>query len=299
KKSFKALTDLTDQKIEKENITTWDFGDLPESTVINTNGISIRAYPALVDKKTSVAIKLFDTPEKASLNHSKGLLRLFILVDSKQYNSQKRQLKNIQSLCLRYTSSGTCEELKHGILQAAFRNTYLQDVTIRTQQQFSDTLQTQQAGIAVNCDELCHLLDPILTLHHQVHKELKGNIKINWLEALADIKDQVQHIIYSGFLSETSTAELRQIPRFLKGIIRRLDKLAASEQRDRELRLEVQQLWDRYKDTLKKKPELKDQLREYRWQIEEFRISLFAQDLGTNNPVSAKRLNKLWHDLGL
>ncbi len=297
KKSFKALTDLTDKSIEKDNLVTWDFGDLPENTVINTNGISIRAYPALVDHKTSVAIKLFDTPEKAEQSHRKGLLRLFILVDSKQYNSQKRKLKNIQNLCLRYTSSGTCEQLKQDIMQAAFSNTYLINTNIRTQQQFIDTLKAQRTQVVANCEELCHLLDPILKLHLEIHKQLKGNIKINWLEALADIKDQVQHIIYDGFLSETSTEELRQLPRYLKGITRRLDKLAASEQRDRELRLEVQPLWDKYKEEIKKKPHKKTLLQDYRWQVEEFRISLFAQDLGTNKPVSAKRLNKLWHQL--
>jgi len=107
------------------------------------------------------------------------------------------------------------------------------------------------------------------------------------------IKDQIQHIIYKGFLAETSTEELRQIPRYLKGILRRLDKLSASAQRDRSLRLEVQPLWDKYKQEVKKNPQQKEQLNDYRWQIEEFRISLFAQDLGTNKPVSAKRLNKL------
>ena len=295
KKSFKTLTD---QNIERKNLLSWDFGDLPESTLIHTNGISIRAYPALVDKSSSVSISLFDTFEKARTRHQRGLLRLFILVDSKQYKQQKRQLPHIQSLCLRYTSSGTCEELKQDIMQAAFRMTYLQqDDNIRTQQQFTHRLSTHKDNVAKNCKELCHLLDPILKLHHDVHKQLKGNIKINWLEALADIKDQIQHIIYPGFLAETHTEELRQIPRYLKAIVRRLDKLAANEQRDRTLRLEVQPLWDKYKEAIKKKPHKKTTLREYRWQIEEFRVSLFAQDLGTSKPVSAKRLNKLWHEL--
>ncbi|HEC05176.1 MAG TPA: ATP-dependent RNA helicase HrpA, partial [Thiothrix sp.] len=297
KQSFQTLAKQSDNNIEQEGLTEWNFGDLPKDLVINSNGISIRAYPALVDNKTSVAIKLFDTPEKAKQSHAKGLLRLFILVDSKQYNAQKRKLKNIQNLCLRYTSTGTCEELKHGIVQAAFRNVYLQDEAIRSQQAFTETLASQKNNIAENCAELCHLLDPILKQHHEIHKQLKGSIKPNWLEALADIKDQMEHIIYKGFLSETSTDELRQIPRYLKGILRRLDKLAASEQRDRSLRLEVQPLWDQYKSEIKKKPQKRELLRAYRWQIEEFRISLFAQDLGTNHPVSAKRLKKLWHEV--
>ncbi len=294
-KTFESIPD--NHGIEKEGLTQWDFGDLPEDMLLNINGVSIRAYPALVDKKSSVAIKLYDTPEKAQLQHVKGLLRLFMLVDSKQFNSQKRQLKNIQTLCLRYTSTGTCAELKNSIVEAAFQQSYLVNPSVRTEEEFTRILKEQKTKVAENCKELCHLLDPILKQHLDIHKQLKGSIKPNWLDALADINDQMKHLIYPGFLSDISTTELRNLPRYLKGILRRVDKLQASEQRDRSLRVQVQPLWDQYKVEVKKNPQAQQQLGEYRWQIEEFRVSLFAQDLGTNKPVSTKRLSKLWNEL--
>lgn len=293
--TFEKIPD--DTGMEKDNITQWNFPDLPINTVLNANGISIRAYPALIDKKISVAIKLFDTQEKAKQHHIKGVLRLFMLVDSKQFNDQKRQLKNIHTLCLRYHSTGTCAELKSSIVEAAFQHSYLINPDIRTKAEFSKVLTEQKSTVAKKCAELCHLLDPILQQHHEIHKQLKGSIKPNWLGALAEIKEQIEYLIYPGFLSDVSMDELRNIPRYLKGILRRLDKLQASEQRDRSLRVQVQPLWDQYKNELKKNSQARQVLNEYRWQVEEFRVSLFAQDLGTNRPVSAKRLGKLWNEL--
>ncbi len=297
KKSFKQLANTRVEGIEKDKLTTWDFKDIPQDTLITTNGISIRAYPALTDKTSHVAIKLFDTREKAAQHHSKGLLRLFMLVESKALNTLKRHLPNMQTLCLHYTATGTCNELKQSIVEAAFRETYLDNPEIRSGQVFHNTLKENSNKLTSNANELCQLLVPVLRYHHDIQKQLKGNIKLNHLEALADIKDQLQHLIYPGFLEHTDIHTLRHLPRYLKGILRRLDKLQASEQRDRALRLEVQPLWENYKKAIKKHPETQSKLQAYRWQIEEFRVSLFAQDLGTQKPVSAKRLKKLWKTL--
>lgn len=291
----------TQHPIEKTGVTEWNFADLPEYLLINTAGISIRSYPALTDKKDSVAIELFDNEEKAQRHHQQGLLRLFILNNSDLYKQLHRNLPSIQKLCLYYTPTATCETLKSSIVQSAFRCSYLVgNENIRDRETFNTLLTQNRTDVTKQSTALCRLLEPLLKTHFEIHKRLKGNIKPNWLEALHDINDHLKHLVYKGFLEQTTLDELRHYPRYLKGILRRLDKLESSTQRDRELRIQVQAHWNRYKNEIKKhNGNNKEKLKSYRWMIEEFRISLFAQELGTERPVSSKRLDKLWRKLGV
>lgn len=295
-KTSKNLKQTAKHTLEKSNLTQWNFEDLPEYVLLNTSGVSIRAYPALKDNKDSVAVNLFDTEAEAQQQHRKGLLRLFILNNGEVHRQLRQNLPNIQKLCLYYTSTGTCEELKNSIIKAIFIHTYL-DQTIRSGKVFNALLEKNRSDLTTNTAELCRLLEPLLKAHFEIHKALKGNIKPNWLEALNDINDQLKHLVFNGFLEQTSIEELRHYPRYLKGMLRRLDKLAASAQRDRGLRIEVQPHWNQYKEKVKNNHTAYEQLQPYRWAIEEFRISLFAQELGTEHPISSKRLDKLWKSL--
>ncbi|MCK5726303.1 MAG: ATP-dependent RNA helicase HrpA [Thiotrichaceae bacterium] len=279
--------------IEQTDITTWNFADLEPSIDRETHGIKLKAYPALVDKKSSVAIQLFDTEDKATQAHAQGLLRLFILEDSTHYKQHKRQLANTQKLCLLFSSIGSCEQLKQGIMEASYRETFV-SIDIRQQESFQHALQKNHSQLAENIALYLQRLEPILSVHLQIKKQLKQAIQPQWLEAIHDINEQLNHLIYRDFILKTNLEELRHYPRYLKGILRRLDKLKANPQRDRGLRQQVQSLWQQYRDFIEKKPAQKIALSEYRWQIEELRISLFAQELGTLRPVSAKRLEKLW-----
>ena len=137
---------------------------------------------------------------------------------------------------------------------------------------------------------------------HDINKQLKGKIDLSLLETLNDVKDQMSSLVYTGFLDNLSLDELRQYPRYLKGVLKRLDRLAGDANKDRALRLQVQSLWDDYKDFLKKQGGSSElinnaELREFRWMLEELRVSLFAQDLGTAYPVSEKRLAKKFAEI--
>ena len=279
--------------LEQDGITEWNFADLEESINIETHGIKLKAYPALVDKQTSVSIKLFDTQEKAHIAHQHGLLRLFILQDSKQFKQKKQQLINNQTLCLLFSNIGTCEQLKQSIMQASYREAFVV-APIRQQQAFMQSLNNNHKKLHEIITRYLQRIEPILKLHLQIKKQLKQSIQPQWLEALNDINDQLSHLIHREFILTSSLEELRHYPRYLKAIIRRFDKLNADPKRDRSLRLKIQPFWDKYKGYIKKHPTKIEQLTEYRWQVEEFRVSLFAQELGTAKPVSTKRLEKLW-----
>lgn len=126
------------------------------------------------------------------------------------------------------------------------------------------------------------------------------NPPLYWLDAMTDIQDQLQHLLHKNFVLNTKNEQMDDLPRYLKAIEKRLEKIQGNPERDRKARLEISALWSEYKkraDLLIKNNHYSEQLEEYRWLIEEYRISLFAQEIKTRTPVSAKRLKKIWNDI--
>ena len=288
--------------IERCNITRWDFGELPETIIIDSMGMKIKAWTALVDEGNSVAIKLFDSAEKAQ--QQQGMLKLLMLSVSKEINNIKRNLPNIRQHCLHYAATGRCDELTQSILKNTVRLVFDTDNDqCHQQQDFIASLAKHRAKLSEQATELCHQLDTILPFHHQVKKALKGNINPAWLDALNDITEHLNALIFVGFLDTLSLHELRQYPRYLKGLQRRIEKLMDNSHKDRGLRLQVQPHWQSYQNFIAKEKNIsfsvqqKAALQDYRWMLEEFRVSLFAQELGTAFPVSEKRLKKKWREV--
>ena len=290
--------------IEKTGITCWDFGDLPETIIIDSMGMKIKAWTALVDQGDSVAIKLFDSAEKAQ--EQNGLLKLLMLSASKEVNYLKNNLPNIRQHCLHYFITGKCDELKQSIIKNSFRLVFDTDhYQCNQQQSFNNYLEQQRSQLVAQATELCHQLDTVLKFHHQVKKSLKGSINPAWLDGLNDITDHSNALIFVGFLDTLTLHELRQYPRYLKGLQRRVEKLMDNSHKDRPLRLQVQPHWQSYQKFIAKEKidgfvfstQQKTALQTYRWMLEEFRVSLFAQELGTAMPISEKRLKKKWREV--
>jgi ATP-dependent helicase HrpA len=289
----KKLQQQATKTIEREGIKTWDFGDLPEDTIIKTAGMQIKAWPALVDNKDSVSIQLFDNQGKAG--RQQGLRRLYMLAESKNSNYLLKNLPNISKLCLNYASTGSCDELKRSIVDNSFRLTF-DCQSIRSEAAFQAEIDQHKAELIPNATIICEQLAVCLPLVHLIRKSLKGGINPAALEALGDIKQQLDALVYPGFLNTLDMHTLRQYPRYLKAIERRIEKLHHALQKDRGLRLQASKHMDQYLKLIKEKPELVSdpETQQYRWMIEELRVSLFAQELGTSMPVSDKRLGKQW-----
>jgi len=284
--------------LEKQGLTQWNFGDLPERQQIDMGGMKLHAWPALVDQNSSVAIQLFDNEVEAQAVHREGVLRLCLLALPTEARSVPKQIKNIQKLCLHYAATGKCEELKQSITRYAFRQAFAAHLETRHQAAFEQALTQARPQIMPQAQELARLLTPALESYQAIRKQLKGKLNPAWLEALNDINDQLAHLIYVGFLDDVESEELRHLSRYLKAIQRRLEKLSEAPSKDRALRVQVQPYWDKYKEKAQKRASLSADslaaLRSYRWMVEEFRVSLFAQELGTAQSVSAKRLDKAW-----
>ncbi|PID45402.1 MAG: ATP-dependent RNA helicase HrpA [Proteobacteria bacterium] len=283
--------------IERDDITQWDFGDLPEDTLIKTAGMQIKAWPALVDNKDSVSIQLFDNQAKAQ--RQQGLRRLYMLVLKKEATYLQKNLPDIQKICLNYASTGSCEALKKSIVDNSFRLTFDCSSQIRTQAAFEAQLSQHKSALIPTANQICTQLSTCLPLVHGIRKGLKGSIHPAALEALADIKQQLESLVFPNFLDDLDLDTLRQYPRYLKAIQRRMEKLSHSIQKDRGLRLQVSKHMEHYQKLIQQNPQraTDEAVRQYRWMIEEFRVSLFAQELGTAMPVSDKRLNKQWQQI--
>ena len=289
----KKLQQQATKTIEREGIKAWDFGELPADTIIKTAGMQIKAWPALVDNKDSVSIQLFDNQAKA--NRQQGLRRLYMLALSKENSYLLRNLPNVQKLCLNYASTGSCDELKKSIVDNSFRLTF-DCKTIRSEADFQAQLDQHKSELIPTANAICEQLALCMPLVHLIRKSLKGGINPLALEALGDIKQQIDALVFPGFLNTLDMHILKQYPRYLKAIERRLDKLKHALQKDRGLRLQASKHMDQYLQLIKEKPELinDSETLQYRWMIEELRVSLFAQELGTSMPVSDKRLGKQW-----
>ncbi|KAG1707678.1 ATP-dependent RNA helicase HrpA [Nymphon striatum] len=305
--NLSKITTKSSDSIERKGIQEWDFKPLPETVVMDVSGMKIKAWPALVDEGDSVAIKLFDSPQQAQ--QQSGLLRLILLKFKDEQKAMTKSLPQVDKMCLYYASTGKCDELKSSIVKNVFRLNFIEGEMLGSahgtdvnEEGFSSHVDSKRGNLQETKDELCQQLLTVLSLNHDIRKQLKGNIDFSLLEALNDVKDQLHALVYPGFLDELSMDELRQYPRYLKAILKRLDKLEGDAHKDRALRLQVQSLWDEYRAVLKKKggsAKLSGvkELNDFRWMLEEFRVSLFAQDLGTAYPVSEKRLSAKWKEL--
>ena len=281
---------------ERQGITAWDFGELPEHVEFVRNGIQLRGFPALVDNKESVAIQLCDTAAEATRLSRIALRRLVEFSAADKIKYLYKQLPNFKQMALYYATIGKAEELQQDLIDTIIDQAFFGDAPLpRTQQQFETCLTNGRQKILLVSTELCTMIEETLAQYNQLSKRLKGKLAPTWLHAVADINEQLTHLIYSRFINQTSSEWLKEYPRYFKAINLRLEKLAGGEARDRVNIQEIKSLWQAYFDRKQKheKQGVVDvELETYRWMIEELRVSLFAQELKTKLPVSAKRVKK-------
>jgi ATP-dependent helicase HrpA len=281
--------------IERDAITQWDFGDLPVEVAFQRNGRQLTGYPALIEQPDSAAIRLFDTREAAHSAMRAGVRRLLCLALKDQFKQLEKNLPGLKQASMQLATRMNPGDLKQDMLNAIIDRALLNDDPLpRTESEFAAQCQRAKGRLPEVATALARLLQQIGT-EYQVLMERLTAIRIGRVKA--ELDDQLENLIYPGFLSHTAWNRLQQFPRYVKGMVLRLEKLSANPERDEKNSIEITPFWQQYMQRLQKhqKMGLRDEnLDEFRWQIEELRISLFAQELKTPYPVSAKRLQKLW-----
>jgi len=292
----------TTHKFEQDDVDYTVLDKMPMDIEINNNGIIIKAFPALVStsnvsKTRPVDIRIINSKHEAQDKHFAGLRQLFINALAQPIKQLKSSLSGQQNLCAKYISIGNCEQLKSQIVFRIVDQLFTHHLPKSTAE-FESLLDNRQY-IDEKTTEFIRLLSDILDIYHGLKKQLK-NPPLNWLDAMADIQDQLNNLLHKDFILTTPSDNLINYSRYLKAIEKRLQKIQANPDRDRKARIEISTLWAEYKkraDALTINRQSSTQLEQYRWLLEEYRISLFAQEIGTLTPVSAKRLKKIWNDI--
>ena len=276
--------------------TTWSFGQLPELMEIAKGGQTLIGFPALIDKGEHVEIEVFDEPDVAAAKHRAGLRRLLALQLKEPIRFLERNIPDLTKMSVLYMPLGTAEELREQIIGVALDRAFLTDPLPTDQFAFKRVIEEGRARLNLIAQEVARQGHAVLVEYAAAARKLKDARPPK--EVVDDVTAQLQRLMGKRFIQATPWAQLQHLPRYLKGITLRLDKLRADPVRDSQRLAELRPVEQRYLRTLaERKGAVDARLAEYRWLLEELRVSLFAQELRTPQPVSVKRLDKAWEQL--
>ncbi|MHB8822520.1 MAG: ATP-dependent RNA helicase HrpA, partial [Pseudomonadaceae bacterium] len=287
------------QKAEQKPVEAKGFAQVAEKAQAKVAGLSMTVYPALVEEAGVVKEGRFPTQAEADWQHRRALQRLLLQQLAEPAKFLRSKLPGLTELGLLYRDMGKIDALVEDILLASLDSCVLDGEAQlpRDGAALASLAEKKRGDWTAHAERLARLTLEILKHWHGLQKRFKGRIDLAQAVALNDIKAQLANLVYPGFVRETPTEWLKEYPRYLKAIEQRFEKIGAQLQRDRVWSGELAGYWEQYQARLKKHQQegkRDPQLALYRWMLEEYRVSLWAQQLGTRMPVSDKRLNKQW-----
>lgn len=293
-----ALALPRDEKTERP-VQAKAFAEVAQTTQQKIAGLSMTVYPALVEENGAVREGRFSTQAEAEFQHRRALQRLLLQQLAEPAKFLRGKLPGLTELGLLYRELGRVEALVEDILLASLDSCVLEgeEPLPRDGAGLASLAERKRGNWAEHAERLARLTLEVLKLWHGLQKRFKGKIDLSQAVALNDIKQQLANLVYPGFVRETPGVWLKELPRYLKAVELRLEKLGSQVQKDRVWSAELSNCWAQYKARAEKHAQegkRDEQLTLYRWLLEEYRVSLFGQQLGTKVPVSDKRLSKQW-----
>ncbi|EHD21210.1 MULTISPECIES: ATP-dependent RNA helicase HrpA [Brenneria] len=289
-----TLSAVADDGLEQSGLHLWSFGSLPDCYEQKRGGYSVKAYPALVDEKESVAIRLFDTPRQQQQAMRHGLRRLLLLNIPSPIKYLHEKLPNKAKLGLYFNPYGKVLDLIDDCIACAVDKLIAEfGGPVWQEEAFRRLHEKVRAELNESVVDIAQQVEQILTAVFAINKRLKGRVDMSMALALSDIKSQLNGLVFRGFVTANGWRRLPDVLRYLQAIERRLEKLAQDAHRDRAQMLkveQVQQAWRQWCNKLPAERRDDDDVQAVRWMIEELRVSYFAQQLGTPFAVSDKRV---------
>jgi ATP-dependent helicase HrpA len=286
--------------IEKTGLKQWDFGDLPKKLDFNRNGRQMTGYPALEDNGDSVAVKLFDTESAASDSHRKGVRRLMRFELKEQMKQLEKGLPGFSQYALLLRNIMNPEDLREDMLTAIADRAFIgEDELPRSNQEFMALKARARTRLPAVVDAAGRLAQAIAAEIQPLIQKIAA-LPAPMARVKKEVEEQYARLLPKGFFSNTPWERLQHLPRYLKALRLRLEKYPSSIERDTRNAQAVQLLWTRWEERFaaeRKQGNASAVLEDFRWLIEELRVSLFAQELKTPFPVSVKRLEKIWAEL--
>ncbi len=289
-----TLSAVADDGIEQSGLHIWSFGTLPERYEQKRGGYQVKAFPALVDEKESVGIRLFDNPQEQQHAMWRGLRRLLLLNIPSPIKYLHEKLPNKAKLGLYFNPYGKVLDLIDDCISCGVDKLIAENGgPVWSEAGFAQLHDKVRAELNDTVVDIAKQVEQILTAVFNINKRLKGRVDMTMALGLSDIKAQMSGLVYRGFVTGNGYKRLGDTLRYLHAIEKRLEKMAVDPHRDRAQMLKVeavQQAWQQWLNKLPPARRDDDDVQEIRWMIEELRVSYFAQQLGTPYPVSDKRV---------
>jgi ATP-dependent helicase HrpA len=270
------------------------LGDLPEQMTFRRANQTLTGFPGLADEGDSVSIRMFDTRDKAAEAHRAGVRRLMAFELRDQVKNLDRALPGFNQLALRFNPTIPAEKLRADLVDAIVDRAFIgEDDVPRTTKAFEEQKKRAKARLPAVTEGALRYAGAIgeASAHLQQAIAQSGSLG----RVTQEVKGQRERLVYAGFLARTPWERLEHVPRYLRGYALRLQKYRANAERDQKHAATIAAFWADYEARAKADADAgrrNPRLEEFRWMIEELRVSLFAQELRTPVPVSAKRLHK-------
>ena len=301
----KKIANTAGPDLASQRYTSWGFGELPELLEIRKGAQTLIGYPALIDAGDAVTVEVFDEPEAAAARHRAGLRRLFALQIKDALKYLEKNIPELQKMAAAFmqlgkaadgSGGGTLEELREQIIAVALDRAFLLEPLPTQEADFKRRLDEGRGRLTLISTEVARLTALILAEYAVAARKIRDSKQA--AEASADAAQQLARLLPKRFLVQTPWSALQHMVRYLKAITLRLDKLRADPARDTARLAELRPLEQRYWRLLAERKGVTDErMLEFRWLLEELRVSFFAQELRTPQPVSVKRLDKAWAQL--
>ena len=276
--------------------TAWTFGELPELMEVRKGAQVLVGFPALIDKITHVEIEVFDEPDVAAAKHRAGLRRLVALAIKEPLKYLEKSIPDLQRMAAAFMPLGTVDEFRQQIIEVALDRAFLAEPLPSDPESFKVRIDEGRSRLNLIAQEVARQALAVLTEFTAAQRKLKDARPPK--EVAEDITAQLQRLVPKRFLATTPWPQLQHLPRYLKAIVMRLDKHRADPARDAQRLTELRPLEQRWlRRVIERKGTTDARLDEYRWLLEELRVSLFAQELRTPQPERAKRLLKAWDQI--
>jgi len=294
---------LSDDRWTRTGITRWDFGDLPEQVQLQRRGVTVVGFPMLVDQTKSVSLQLADTKLESEWQTRRGLVRLFWFSDHKRFTDQVKHFPRIDHLTVQ---ASTLPDAKSFQLQLAYLMAteciQASSSIPRDQTAWNQRIHQARGHVQLIVQDLAELLEPLLEGFHEVRRLVSANHPPALMPVIDDLREQCNTLMAAGFLVQTPLAWLKQYPRYFEAMLYRWKKATTGGfQKDRQHQKLIAPHWQRYQQLIQRNPvagKFHPAAVRYRWMIEEYRVSLFAQQMRTAVTVSEKKLNEAWKAIG-
>jgi len=303
--------EIPSRELERSGIRHWDFDVLPESLDLDRGGIRVRGYPALVDQGDSVAIRVLDSEAGAAAAMRQGLRRLLMLRLGADLRRLRRNLPELDRMRLQYAKAPQAPggneskptDLADELVALILDLTFLENRSpIRDRQTFALRLEQERPRLGAVAQEVPSLTGRILGRYQALRKRLADTTQANWVASVMDLREHLDTLVFRGFLQQIPYRHLEDYPRYLEALEARAERLLHAAAKDRERIREMAAIhgkWRQRSAAAREAGRHDARLEEIRWMLEELRVSLFAQQLGTAYPISVKRIETRWRELGL